>query len=91
MRAKEIAAAHMAQGAPTVPAAPALKLRGYLRSFARSLGQTELTSFAAVGDKQVLVIMKEGELESTLFIPREKFKEAIEEWKKKAKMFEKGA
>jgi len=82
--------AEMAQGSATVQAVLAMKLRSYLRSLARALGQHDPSSFAAVGDRTVLVIIKEGEMESTLLIPREKFKDTIDEWKKKSKMFAKG-
>ncbi len=88
IRKDELAAAHMASGAATVPAALSLRLRSYLRSLAKSLGRAELSSFAAVGDKQVLVIMKDTDMESVLFIPRDKFKDTIDEWKKKSKLLE---
>ncbi len=88
IRKDELAAAHMARGAATVPAALSLKLRGYLRSLAKSLGHAELSSFAAVGDRLVFVIMKDEDTDSALFIPREKFKDTIEEWKKKSKLLQ---
>jgi Na+/citrate or Na+/malate symporter len=63
-----------------------LKLRSYLHSLAKSLGQHAPASFATVGGKNVLVLMKTAELESMLIIPKDKFKEAVEEFKKKASM-----
>jgi hypothetical protein len=86
IRKDELVAAHMAHGASTVPAVLSLKLRAYLRSLSKSLGHAELSSFAAVGDKLVFVIMRDDQLDSVLFIPREKFKDAVEEWKKKSKL-----
>jgi len=82
-----LSSAHMAQGSATVPSVLTLKLRNYLRSLAKSLGQSEPTSFAVVGEETVQVLLKEQNLESMLLMKREKFKEAIDEWKKKSKLF----
>jgi len=63
-----------------------LKTRNSLKSLAKALGQHEPGSFAAVGEKNVLVLMKVSGIEAMLIIPREKFKEAVETFKKKAAM-----
>ncbi len=78
--------AQMKEGSATVPSVLSLKLRGYMRALAKSLGQHEPTGFAAVGDKDVLVMLKDSGLDAMVYIPREKFKDAVEEWKKKVKM-----
>ena len=83
----QVIASAMADGSGTVASVLCLRLRSYLRSLAKSLGQHEPVSFAVVGEKNVFVLLKTGELESVLFIPKDKFKEAIEEFRKKSKSF----
>lgn len=84
MKKDRVLVAKMGEGSATVPAILAVKLKNYLRSLARSVGQHEPVSFAAVGGKNVLVLMKVAGLESILIIPKGKFKEAIDVFKKKA-------
>jgi len=86
MKNDKVLVARMANGSATVPSVLSLKLRAYLNSLSKSLGQHEPASFATVGDKNVLVLMRIAELESMLIIPKEKFKDAVEEFKKKAGM-----
>jgi hypothetical protein len=81
----KVIAAQMQEGAATVSSVLAIKLRNYLKSLSRSLGQHEPVSFATVGSKNVFVLMKIADLESAMFIPKDKFKEAVAEFKKKAK------
>jgi hypothetical protein len=78
------------EGSGTVMTALALKLSSYLRSLAKNLGQHPPTSFVAVGDKTVVVIMKGRLTDSVLFISKDRFKEAIEQWKAKMKLIEGG-
>jgi hypothetical protein len=82
-----VSVAQMAHGSATVPSVLTLKLRNYLKSLAKSLGQAEPSSFAAVGDNLVQVLLKDQGMEAMLLLKREKFKDAIEEWKKKIKLF----
>jgi hypothetical protein len=86
MKNDKVLVSKMASGSATVPSVLSLKLRSYLHSLAKSLGQHAPASFATVGGKNVLVLMKTAELESMLIIPKDKFKEAVEEFKKKASM-----
>jgi hypothetical protein len=86
MKNEKVLVAKMLSGSATVPSVLSLKLRSYVHSLAKSLGQHEPVSFATVGSKNVLVLMKIAELESMLIIPKDKFKEAVDEFKKKAGM-----
>lgn len=86
MQEDKVIAAQMEEGSATVPSALALKTRNSLRSLAKAVGQHEPGSFASIGEKNVLVMMKASGIEAMLIIPREKFKEAVEEFKKRAKM-----
>ncbi|NYZ76946.1 hypothetical protein H0O02_01370, partial [Candidatus Micrarchaeota archaeon] len=71
---------------PTVAAALAFKLKLYLSSLAKAMELGELTSFASVGDDSVFVIMKSDSYDTGIFVVKDKFKDAVEAWKKKLKM-----
>jgi hypothetical protein len=71
---------------PTVAMALVLKLRNYLNSLGRNMGMGDLLSFVSLGNDTVFVLMKNAGIEAALFVHKDKFKEAVEEWKKKAKM-----
>jgi hypothetical protein len=88
LKKDKVLVAKMAQGSATVPSVLTLKLHAKLKALSKALGQHEPVSFATVGSKFVLVMMKTADLESMLIIPRENFKEAIEEFKKKAGMLD---
>ena len=79
-----------AEGTGTVRTALTLKLIAYLRTLAKSLGQHAPASFVSVGDKTVIVMMRNRMLDSMLFVGKDKFKESIELWKTKIKIFEAG-
>ncbi|VVC04294.1 Uncharacterised protein [Candidatus Bilamarchaeum dharawalense] len=74
----------------TLQTALTLKLRTYLNSLAKNLGQHPPQSFAAIGDKNVIVIMKDYSTEAVLFLNKDKFKDAVEHWRAKIKVFETG-
>lgn len=80
---EKVVLSEFAEGSGTVVKALALKLRTYLRSLAKNLGQHEPQSFVAIGERSALVLMKTRDLESVLFVKKEKFNEAIEQWKGK--------
>ena len=62
----------------------------FLRSLARNIGQHQPQSFAALGDKVVVVMMRSRVHDSILFIGKDRFKDAVEQWKAKMKAFESG-
>jgi hypothetical protein len=77
----KIVTAEFAEGSGTVVSVLALKLRMYLQSLAKNIGQHAPQSFVAIGDKQVMVLMKGRNIESLLFINKPRFNEAVEQWK----------
>jgi len=79
-----------AEGGTTIMTALGLKLLGYLRSLSRNLGQHNPQSFAALGDKVVVVMMRSRVHDSLVFVGKEHFRDAIEQWKTKMKAFESG-
>lgn len=90
MKQDKVVLAEFAEGGGTVMTALSIKLSSYLRSLARNLGQHAPSSFVVIGDKTVVVMMKNRMLDSTLFINKDRFKDAIEQWKAKMKAFEGG-
>ena len=88
MKQDKIVLSEFAEGSSTVMSALTLKLTSYLSSLAKNLGQHPPQSFVVVGDKYVVVIMKNRTFDSVLFLSKDKFKEAIEQWKAKTKIFE---
>ncbi len=85
MKDDTLVMSQMAHGSATVPSVLGIKLKYYINSLAKNMGQGEPTSFASVGSKTVLVLMKDNDMRSLLFVNKAKFKEAIEEWKVKSK------
>lgn len=71
---------------PTVATALLFKLRSYMNSLQKTMDLGDLVSFASVGDDTVFVIMKTASYESAVFVNKDKFREAVEAWKKKIKM-----
>jgi len=71
---------------PTVATALTLKLRLYLASLAKEMKFGELASFVSVGDQLVYVTMRVDSYDTAIFVNKEKFKDAIEAWKKKVRM-----
>jgi hypothetical protein len=90
MKQEKVVLTEFAEGSGTVMTALTLKLTAYLRSMAKNLGQHPPSSFVAIGDKTVMVLMKGRTVESMLFISKDKFRDAIEQWKAKMKLFEAG-
>lgn len=84
----KIALAEFAEGSGTVTTVLALKLRAYLQSLAKNMGQHPPQSFVSIGDKNVLVFMTGRNVESLLFINKPKFNEAVEQWKANSKAIE---
>lgn len=85
---EKIIASEFAGGSDTVMSALTLKLKSYLHSLAKNLGQKKPQSFVTVGKTEVIVMMKAAGMESVLFLKKGKFNEAIEQWKTKIKMLE---
>lgn len=90
LKQDKVVLSEFAEGGNTVMTALSLKLYSYMKSLAKNLGQHQPTSFAAVGDKTVIVMMRNRMLDSMLVISKDKFKDAVEHWKAKMKIFEAG-
>ncbi|MFH1520154.1 MAG: hypothetical protein ABID61_00770 [Candidatus Micrarchaeota archaeon] len=71
----------------TVETVLALKLITYLNSLAKNLGQHPPQSFATIGEKNVILLLKDHNIQTVLFLSKDKFKEAVEQWKAKSKIF----
>jgi hypothetical protein len=83
---EEVVGSYMEEGKKaTVQTALLFRLRAYLHSLGKSLSAGEPNSFVAVGAKTVFIIMKILDYECGLFVPRDKFKDAIDKWKTKVK------
>ncbi|MDD5171873.1 MAG: hypothetical protein PHF60_02440 [Candidatus ainarchaeum sp.] len=90
LKQDKIVASEFAEGSGTVMAALTLKLNNYLQSLARNLGQHSPQSFVSIGERTVIVLMKNRAVDAVLFMNKDKFKDAVEEWKSKMKVFENG-
>ncbi|MDD5340212.1 MAG: DUF4795 domain-containing protein [Candidatus ainarchaeum sp.] len=75
-------------GGATVRSALALKLRTYINSLAKNTGQKEPVSMLVIGITIAMVYMRGRTRDCFLFVNKEKFSEAIEQWKTKTKMLE---
>ncbi len=80
----------IAKGSTGVTSVLAIKLINYTLSLVKKLGQHTYSTIAAVGDRLVLVLMHHSTVDAIMFIEKDKFKNAIEEWKNKLKLIEKG-
>jgi len=74
-----------AEGNATVMKVLAIKLRNYVYSLAKNLGQHEPQTFASLGTRDVILFIRAKNVESVVIIPKDKFKEAVTEWKEKLK------
>ncbi len=90
MKQDKVVLSEFAEGGTTVMTALGMKLFSYMRTLARNLGQHQPQSFAAVGEKTVIIIMRNRMNDSILIISKDKFREAVEQWKAKMKIFEAG-
>ena len=72
----------------TVKSVLALKLRAYMNSLARNMGQKEPVSLLVVGAAIALVYTKDRSREFFLFVGKDKFGQAMEQWKAKTKTLE---
>ncbi len=77
----------MTSGSGTVSGVLTLKLLNYLRTLTTKLRMHEYKNLAVVGEKNVMALLKYGEVESVIIMKKEKFKEAVESWKEKLKSF----
>jgi hypothetical protein len=90
LKQDKIVVSEFGEESGTVMAALTLKLNNYLQSLAKNLGQHPPQSFVSIGDKTVIVLMKNRVVDAVLFLNKDKFKEAVEQWKAKMKVFESG-
>ncbi len=88
IRHDKIEMSEFSEGSGTVKKALALKLRNYIKSLAKKLGQHDPQSFVCQGNSKVIVYMKGKASESVLFVRKERFNEAIEKWKAKMKIID---
>ena len=85
-KAGKIVTAKLSKGNATLVGVLTLKLLNYLKSAPRELGQHDFSSVATIGEKYVLVLVRQGIVDSLLVIEKEKFKDAMDEWKSKMKI-----
>jgi hypothetical protein len=90
MKQDKVILSEFAEGSGTVMSALTVKLVSYLKSLAKNLGQHQPQSFVVQGERVVVVLMKNRTVDSVLFLSKDKFKDAIEQWKTKIKAFEGG-
>lgn len=88
LKQDKIMVSEFGEGGGTVASALTLKLNSYLQSLAKNLGQHPPQSFVSVGEKNVIVMMKNRTVDAVLFLNKDKFKDAVEQWKVKAKILE---
>lgn len=88
MKQDKIVISEFAEGGGSVMSALALKLNAYLGSLAKNLGQHAPQSFVSVGDKGVFVLLKGRGVDSAILVSKDKFKDAMDSWKAKMKVFE---
>lgn len=81
----KVVLARMASGSATVPSMLSVKLKHYLLTLAKNTGQHEPVSYAAIGGKQVLVLMRDKNVDSVLFVGKEKFNDTISAWKERGR------
>lgn len=77
----------VSSGNGTVSGVLTIKLLNYLRTMTTKLRMHEYKNLAVVGEKNVMALLKYGEVESIIIMKKEKFKEAVESWKEKLKGF----
>lgn len=70
----------------TIASVLLLRLRAYIYSLMKAMGQGNAESFVSVGEKTILLIAKVNGYDCALFIPRDKVKEAYEMLKERMKM-----
>lgn len=85
----KILSVNVEKGSTTVTSVLALKLINHTLSTVKKLGQHSYSTLAAVGERLVLVLIRHQAVDAVLFIEKEKFKDAVEEWKAKLKLIEK--
>ncbi len=83
----KIVMSQLSSGSGTVTGVLSLKLLGYLRALATRLKMHECKNLAVVGEKNVIALLKYKDVESIIIMKKEKFKEAVEDWKEKLKSF----
>ncbi len=89
IRQETVEIAEFAGGNATVMKALGLKMRAYANALAKNLGQHNPQTFASVGKNNVILFMRVKDIESILFMPKDKFKDTVAEWKERIKKLEK--
>jgi hypothetical protein len=90
MKQDKIVLSEFAEGSGTVLTALALKLKSYTQSLGKNIGQGTPTGFTAIGGKTVVVMTRNRGIDSVLFLGKDKFNAAMEQWQSKMKIFESG-
>lgn len=63
------------------------KLFSYLKFLPKHLAQHDFNSLVTVGEAYVVVVLRLRTIQALLFIQKDKFKEAMDEWKSKMQKF----
>ncbi|MFN7991774.1 MAG: hypothetical protein U0R44_06485 [Candidatus Micrarchaeia archaeon] len=90
LKQDKVVIAEFSEGSSTLMTALALKLNSYAQSLGKNLSLSPPQSIVTVGEKRVMVLMKSRSVDSVLFLGKDRFNEAIEQWKAKIKIFEAG-
>jgi len=89
MREENVEIAEFADGSSeTVRSVLALKLRAYMNSLARNINQRGPVSLLVVGNDIAIVYLRERSMDSFIFIGKDRFTTAMEQWKARTKMLE---
>lgn len=89
MKQEKVEFAEFADGSSeTVRSVLALKLRAYMNSLARNINQKEPASLLVVGSGIAMVYLRDRNMDSFLFVGKDKFSQAVDQWKAKTKMLE---
>ncbi len=73
-----------AEGSKSVFGILGLKLLAYLKKATTGMGYDSYSTAASIGGESVIIISKDGGMDSLLLVPREKFKDALAAWKEKS-------
>lgn len=85
IKSGKVVISKIVKGNPTLIGLLSLKLFNYLKSAPRELGQHDFNTLASIGDKYVMVLLKQPTADSVLIMEKDKFKTAMDMWKEKVK------
>lgn len=85
LKGNNIVFSKIVSGSATVISVLVVKMVGYLQSTIKNLGQHDFGSLAGIGERFVIVLLKHQTINVVLIMEKEKFRQAIDEWKSKVK------